>query len=474
MSVFHKIFLSFWAALILAIVLSAVVLPFSDRDRFHALMDAEYANALAADGEAALDMVQHGEVDKAAAFLNSKAHHKQEFIFDSEGNEVTHRPVPTSLRTAFDAGELRNNTVQHHGTTVVRAVDIHGDTGNYTLIAQFPEPRRLRPDPVDTAIRLAALVLTSGFMCWLLARYLTSPLIKLRTATHKLAAGDLSARAEMANECRKDEVAELVNDFNRMAERLQTLMSAQGRLISDISHELRSPLARLSIASGILRQRSGSQPNPTLDRVERETERLNKLIEQVLTISTLESGSVEVEKSTLDLCEIAREVSEDASFEAQNCDCRVSVDIDGPCFVHGNRSLLRSAIENVVRNALRYSPRGSSIELTMRPLEGGETRLAMLEIRDHGPGLPDSELDNIFRPFYRVTDDRDRLTGGAGLGLAICERAIRLHGGSIRAFNAGGGGLVIEISVPLADSEPRFEEASYTEVGTKAGNPSKQ
>jgi signal transduction histidine kinase len=469
-SVFHKIFLSFWAALILSIVLSAVVLPFSDRDRFHALMDAEYANALAADGEAALDMIQHGEVAKAAAFLNSKAHHKQEYLLDSEGNEITHRQVPNSIRTSFDAGDFRGNPIQHHGSTVIRAVDIHGEAGNYTLIAQFPEPRRLHPDPVDTAIRLAALVLTSGFMCWLLTRYLTSPLVKLRAATYKLAAGDLSARADVANHGRKDEVAELVSDFNRMAERLQTLMSAQGRLISDISHELRSPLARLSIASGILRQRSGSQPNPTLDRVERETERLNKLIEQVLTISTLESGSVEVEKTTLDLCEIAREVSEDASFEAQNCECRVIVDLGGPCPVCGNRSLLRSAIENVVRNAIRYSPQDSTIELAIRRVESDSKKLAVLEVRDHGPGLPDSELDNVFRPFYRVTDDRDRQTGGTGLGLAICERAIRLHGGSIRAFNAGGGGLVVEISIPLADSETRVED-DYAGIATKSADP---
>ena len=473
MSVFHKIFLSFWVAEIVAIVLSALVYPFPEHNRMRELMDAGVATALTANGEAALDMIQHGETAKAAAFFERKTHYMQEYLFDSEGNEVTHRPVPAAVRTAFDTGEFRSNPIQHRGNTVIRAIDIHGDSGNYTLVAQFPEPRRLRPDRPAIGFRFFLLILTSGLMSWWMARYLTSPIMKLRTATHKLAAGDLSARAEVENSSRKDEIAGLVNDFNRMAERLENLMTAQGRLMSDISHELRSPLARLSIASGILRQRSGAQPNPTLDRMERETERLNQLIEQVLTISTLESGSTEVEKTRLDLGQVVREVAEDAGYEAQNRDCRVLSDLNGPCFVSGNGALLHSAIENVVRNALRYSPEGSTIELMLMKMEGQGPGEARLEIRDHGPGLPDSELENIFRPFYRITADRDRQTGGAGLGLAICERAIRLHGGAIRASNAGGGGLVVEIRMPLAGPDPQAEVAAYSDVHANAVDPAK-
>ena len=270
-------------------------------------------------------------------------------------------------------------------------------------------------------------------------------------ATRKLAAGDLSARAgtSWGGVKRRDEISQLVRDFDAMAERLEGLVKAQGRLLNDISHELRSPLARLNVALGLARQRTGPEAQASLQRIDMEAERLNELIGRLLTIARLESREDRSGLVPIDLDDLVSEVANDAEFEAQNRGCRVKTTLAGDCVVMGNPSLLRSAIENVVRNATRYTPEGTAVQVDLRCVGDPNSPEAILQVADSGPGVPEEALDKLFEPFYRIDDSRVRKTGGVGLGLAITKRAVRLHGGSVRAVNRPEGGLLVEIKLPL-------------------------
>jgi two-component system sensor histidine kinase CpxA len=273
-------------------------------------------------------------------------------------------------------------------------------------------------------------------------------------------------------------MAELMRDFDRMAERLENLVNAQSRLLTDISHELRSPLARLNVALELARQRSGVDARSALDRIDRETNRLNEMIQRLLTIARLEAGNESIEKSPVDLEQIIHEIAKDAAFEAQSRHCQVEATVVDDCVVMGSPSLLHSAIENVVRNAIRYTQEGTSVEVHLeqgvglpdtqlknagsRDLEPEKEELqsndssrpeAVVRVTDSGPGVPEDALDKLFRPFYRIDDARGRQTGGVGLGLAITDRAVRLHGGTIRVSNRPQGGLMVEIRIPLSASE---------------------
>jgi two-component system sensor histidine kinase CpxA len=270
----------------------------------------------------------------------------------------------------------------------------------------------------------------------------------LRSATQKLANGELSARAGAIGARRRDEIAELVRDFDAMAERLENLVNAQSRLLNDISHELRSPLARLSVALGLARQRTGPEAAGNLDRIELESNRLNELIGRLLALARMEGGDQAAQTFPVLVGELVCDIAKDATFEAQGRKCRVKCEISQDAVVMGNPALLHSAVENVVRNATRYTGENSDVEIQVERRETGNGAEAIVRIADRGPGVPEASLEKLFRPFYRLDDARGRRTGGVGLGLSITERAIRLHGGSVRAANRAGGGLVVEIRLP--------------------------
>jgi two-component system sensor histidine kinase CpxA len=297
-------------------------------------------------------------------------------------------------------------------------------------------------------------ILSSGIVCYFLAWYMTKPVARLRAATQQLAAGDLTARAGNPKSRRHDEIAGLVRDFDTMAGRLETLVKAQSRLLNDISHELRSPLARLNVALGLARQRSGEESASMLERIELEASRLNELIGRLLTLARLEDGEKRVPSTPVLLDEIVLNIAEDAEFEAQARRCHVRSGIPvGAWEVRGEASLLHSAIENVVRNAIRYTREGTTVEIHLARSRTPTGAEAVVSVTDSGSGVPPDALEKLFQPFYRLDDDRGRQTGGVGLGLAITERAVRFHGGHVAAFNKAGGGLLVEIHLPLlADS----------------------
>jgi two-component system sensor histidine kinase CpxA len=260
----------------------------------------------------------------------------------------------------------------------------------------------------------------------------------------QITAGQLSVRAESALELRRDEFGDLVRDFNRMASKTEGLISSQRQLLNDVSHELRSPLARMNVALDLLRRHVGE--DPALNRMEIDLQRLNEMIGRLLTVAKLEAASTLQNPVRVDLSELVSSVASDAEFEAQERGSRVDVKQAADLVVLGDPSLLRSAIENVLRNAVRFTAVGTAVEVNLRANAASVASEAMIIVRDHGAGVPEEELARIFKPFYRLADSRD--STGAGLGLAIAERIVRLHGGRIRAMNEAGGGLSVEIILP--------------------------
>jgi two-component system, OmpR family, sensor histidine kinase CpxA len=313
----------------------------------------------------------------------------------------------------------------------------------YALVIRWD---RLRPVPFFGEsqlryLRYGLLLLTALLVCYALARYLSSPIQKIRRATQKLAEGELGTRVGDKVGNRRDELAVLAKDFDVMAERIESLITSQQRLSRDVSHELRSPLARMNVALEIAKQKSNGDTSPMLERIEAESDRLNEMVSRLLTLSRLETGSQDFERTDIDLKALVEQVVSDADFEANAVGKSVRIDRVDECSIVGSYELVGSAVENVLRNAVRYTADGTAAEVSLQSSDGKAT----VSVRDHGGGVPDDELKNLFRPFYRVGEARDRSSGGTGLGLAIAEQAVKAHNGSIRARNEDDG-LVVEMS----------------------------
>jgi two-component system sensor histidine kinase CpxA len=458
-SLFVRIFLSYWVAqalfLVLAILVTLAIRP-----------SGEIASVQAQQGRFLNEAVQAyktGGEEGARNYLRSvrDSQHVRPFLFDEKTRDLTGRTPPEwILRVARGQTATADSLWGRFGPgRFLRQSTASSDGHSYTMVIEFPpeEHGLFGPHGVPHLGILIAII-SSGLVCYILARYLTSPIVRLRGATQKLASGDLTARAGTPGSRRHDEMAELMRDFDRMAERLENLVNAQSRLLTDISHELRSPLARLNVALELARQRSGSEAGSALDRIDREASRLNELIQKLLTIARLETGNESIEAVPVHLEQIVHEIAKDAAFEAQSRRCAVEATVVDDCVVVGSPSLLHSAIENVVRNAVRYTQEGTSVQVRLEQGVGVENDNlrgpeAVVRVTDSGPGVPEDALDKLFRPFYRIDDARGRQTGGVGLGLAITDRAVRLHGGTIRVSNRPQGGLMVEIRLPLSSTE---------------------
>jgi len=453
-SLFLKIFLTFWLALalfvVLAILVTLAIRPSRETTDIEALQNKFLNDAVAS--------YQHGGADELRHYLRGlrESQHVWAFLFNEQGQEVLGRKPPEWI-DRVERGQAhtiesiwgRLGPMQFLRPSIVAA-----DGRRYSMVIQLAPGQRTLFGPHGMPwLGILIAVLSSGLVCYLLARYLTSPIVALRRATQKLSEGDLSARAGSPRLRRRDEMAQLVNDFDTMAERLEKLVKAQTRLLNAISHELRSPLARLNVALALARQRTGPEAHGALERVELEATRLNELIERLLTIARLESGDDALQKFPIQLSELVTEIAKDADFEAQDRDCHVEAVIADDCVVVGDPSLLHSAIENVVRNAMMYTRPGTEVEVRLERGQGAKGAEAVVRVTDSGPGVPEDALDKIFRPFYRSDDARGRRTGGVGLGLAIVQRSVHLHGGTVRAANRPQGGLMVELRLPSAAVE---------------------
>ena len=284
-------------------------------------------------------------------------------------------------------------------------------------------------------------VMAAGvLLCYWLALYLTSPVRKLEKAVERFGRGDLSARV---GSNRSDELGQLARTFDRMAGRIGTLLTAERRLLLDISHELRSPLARLGVAVELAR--SGDDAHSALNRIQKESDRLNALVGQLLQVTRAEGDPSSLRCAPLRLDELVRQLVDDSSIEAAAHGCELKYEKREPVTVAGDAELLRRAVENVIRNAIRHAPRETAVEISVARDNGN----AVVGVRDQGSGVPEEALPRLFDAFYRVEGDRDRASGGTGLGLSIARRAMELHKGSIRARNAQPG-LEVEMELPLA------------------------
>jgi len=397
----------------------------------------------------ATTMLTHGSVDLLRSSME-RWHRADALallqIVDERGVSLDGRPTPP-LSDASDRGALQRR---------VRATD--GHVYSLRLDHRHPpafEPSLHLPPPPHLLPIFSALLLSLGFSAWL-AWYLAKPIRLLRGAFRAVAEGDLNTRVQPLIGKRRDEVADLVRDFDRMAQQLQKQMGAQQRLLHDVSHELRSPLARLHAAIGLARVNPG-RIDVTLARVEHESARLEALVSEVLTLARLEAGMRGAALEQVDLVELLTMIVDDAQFEAQALGRDVVMTGDGEFVLECQAELLYRSFENVIRNAVKYTNDQTCVEVlvTVEP-----TRLS-IRVSDHGPGVPEEALEHLFDPFYRV--DQHGTTQGVGLGLAIARRAVESHGGKIIAELRPEGGLVVHIEIYRHPPESFLpEEPSFT------------
>lgn len=451
-SLFLKVFLWFWLAM--ALVIGALLLTTEltrEREQFPTFSGMDRAMDAFARHAAETFEQEGGEGVRNLLGEPGDNPHVIFYLFDERGAELTGEAAPPPVREGAQRAAATGMLFRgHYGERMFVAHPTRTESGRRYVLVDSMGPRApFSSNPLALVLRVLAALLTAGALCYMLARYIVSPVVKLRAVTRQVSGGDLSARVGPLLGKRRDELGAMGRDFDMMAAQIESLMSAQQRLLRDISHELRSPLARLGVAVDLLRKRTGPEAAAHLARIERESARLNEMIGQLLTLSRWEAGALSVQRETLNLAELVREVVEDADFEARSQNRSVEIVECEECETTGTRPLLRSAVENVARNAVRHAPEGTTIRVSLecrRDDGGGE---AILSIRDEGPGVPEAALSEIFRPFYRVDASRTRETGGTGLGLAITERAVRLHGGSVTAANLPGGGFTVEIRLPL-------------------------
>jgi two-component system sensor histidine kinase CpxA len=455
-SLFLRVFLWFWLAMAAVVVVLVVTSPLFTRsrpgiDRWHRSAE-EWSRArlerttaaIAERGAEAMPMRRGQGRGRGGPPPPARV-----FVFDDMGVEIHGEEVPEEVsefaaRTA-NAGE---EITERSGTLYLMAHPVTDPDGRrLVVVAAHHAPPRLVQliEPKALAWRLGVMVVVVGVLSFWLAKYLSSPVAPLREATNRLSNGELSARVQGRVSRRRDEIGGLARDFDAMAERIEGLVESQQRLLRDVSHELRSPLARLSVALELARSKTGHELTAALDRIEVETGRLDELISQLLLLERLAAGGAEGEREEIDLVRLVAEVVEDAGYEAAADACEVRVTCsDILQRIVASPHLLRSALENILRNAVRHTPSGTAVEVSVT----GRAGAVEITVRDQGPGVADDELEQIFDPFYRTSEARDRSSGGTGLGLAIAAGAIRAHGGSVEASNHPDGGLVVMVSLP--------------------------
>lgn len=364
------------------------------------------------------------------------------YVVDDAGRELLDRVVPAEALT--QARRLAREDAEQR---IARLETMDGRPYLFFIPAERDVSSR-RPPP-SPAIPISIGILASLGFSALLAWYLAKPIRHLRGAFDAVAAGKLDTRIGSRMGRRRDEIADLGRDFDRMAGQLQILLGSQQRLLHDVSHELRSPLARLQAAIGLARQQP-EKLEASLDRIERESGRLDELVGELLTLSRLEAGTSGAADEEIDLVELVQGIADDARFEAEANGRQVEFAGAGEAIVKVRAELLHRAFENVIRNAVKYTREGTTVEVRVER-QPTPDRL-IVTVNDRGPGVPESDLSAVFEPFFRSGSGVK--TAGFGLGLAIARRAIEAHGGNIRALNRPEGGLRVEIVLPAGESVP--------------------
>ena len=452
-SLFLKIFLYFLLIIVLVSIAVMALTYFRDQ-RFPLLSHQNFARQAVT--EYGRDAIHTYEKNGAKGLdrLTAKLHRKSGirlFLFDDQGAPLLQQPYPRRFRHLAQQA-LQSGTVVFPmmGQRNNLAMAVTADSGRTYVVAINVPSRPSGHSALHDVVRgflgweLLALLVITALICYFLSRTLTAPISRLRQATRSFAAGDLSTR--IGDQIKgTTELTELADDFDEMAGKIEDLIGSQQRLLRDISHELRSPLTRMGIALELARQEQSETREKALTRIELEAERMNTMIGQLLGLTRLETGAEIPPFQTFDISQLLIQLVEDANFEAARRQCQVVFSGAKNIDYFGTVELLSQAFENVIRNALKYTAAETVVTVSLSVTDESVT----IEVIDRGEGVPEELLGKLFEPFYRVADARDRQSGGTGIGLAIAERAIKLHGGVITAHNQPTGGLRVRIELPL-------------------------
>ena len=462
---FAKIFLFFWVALSLTFVISTTLIlqhRFARPDQIYSALGI----TLKSEAIAAAQAYEQGGCSAFHQYTDSLP--QTVYLADSDSKFLCASGDTQAYSSALSKAERSSPLFSvQAGTQYLWATAVVPSSGRrYLFVLATPyrsESRHWAHDLWHFAFpQLPVGIVVFGLTTFIIVLLLTRPIARLRAAARELARGQLNTRIPSPRREARifggDEIQGLEHDFNHMAEQLESLVAAQKMLLRDVSHELRSPLARLSVALELAREDAPISMSENLERIEREAGRLNTLIGQLLRLSSLESANAIVDGEEFGLMHLLEELLPDIEFEALQRSCSIKLDSACDCIVRGNSELVYRAIENIARNAIRYTKEISSVEINLSCEMREGHRIGVLKISDHGPGLPENELLNIFRPFYRVDTARQRDTGGFGIGLAIAERAIRLHHGQVYAVNRDGGGITMVVTLPCYEAaSPHIE-----------------
>lgn len=452
MKLFWRIFLSFWIGTVLMIVAILSVnetLSLQSSEDHRASFQPEVAESALTE---AVNLYENrGKHALDTDLLDDLSlRNRHVYLVGEDGQVLAGTGDPPLFYRQLAREELQGGhaTMQRSfGTRMLFACSIHSASGRRyaaVLTAFDPALRILRP---RFWFNLSIAMFPSALVCFLLSLYITRPITRLRATAQRLAEGDLAARSSAHRVARRDELGDLARDFDMMAARIEQLMTAQRRFVADISHELGAPLTRMHLALALLRREFMGGRSAGLERIERETDKLSNLAQQLLLLAGLEAGRCPAETLTpISLRSLCESMIEDASFEADHASCRIGGSCEDATMLAYPR-LLRRAIDNVLRNAIRYTSPGTEVLLNCRVNE--KKSEVLIDILDSGPGVPESMLKEIFLPFFRTAPGRESDSGGTGLGLAIAAEAVRLHNGTISAQNREGGGLHVKISLPL-------------------------
>ena len=395
----------------------------------------------------AVKIYEHEGKDALAEYLQEieDASFLQSTLLDPDGHDIVGRGVPPGAEKVLAEARASGETRFHIGLLWTGASVDERPNGRYILVAKvlIPYGFVLGGALEWTVLQWLLPALVGAVLCLVLARHIASPIRTLQTVAGKIADGDLSVRASPAIGSRKDELADLARDFDRMADRIQALLQKQQELLGDISHELRSPLTRLGVSLELVRRGK----TDAVEHMQADLDRLDALIGQILTLTRLQTRGDHKTETSVNLRSIVESVAEDARFEVEEDGKSVVISHADDCWLQGDPALLRSCIENVVRNAVHFTKPQTEVAISL-DFVVGDSDTARIIVADRGDGVPPHALSHIFEPFYRVTEASEHQTGGTGLGLSIAQRIAVVHGGSIRASNRDGGGLEMEICVP--------------------------
>lgn len=464
---FLKIFLWFWLTtwVMIAIVFLGSRLT-GIRQVSPPNMYATVAPILAAEAAKAYES---GGPEAFARFSQSddKGRARQLFLLDGLYKDVLSRPVTNDgLRLAHAAKNGQLVMLRAH-ITAYRFVSSSGHP--YVLMLYLKSGlRELAEALVGEGLPFAiSLIFLVTLLCLALAYHIALPIHSIQSTARKVAEGDLKARVPASVSSRFDELAALAKDFDSMVGRLDLLIQTQKNLLNSVSHELRSPLARINLTVALLKKRYSADADDMFQRLDRDVARIDVLMGQLLTLSRLESGLSSAEREDVNFDQLVEETAADSNFEAEASCKSVSFRTEGSIILeNADAHALRSACENIIRNAVRFTRPGTNVEVVLEIDRSRPELEGILSVRDHGPGVPEESLEAIFQPFYRISGDA-QTTDGNGLGLAIASEAIRLHHGTISAANLRPTGLEITIRLPIAyDAASRRYEVPQPEHNT--------